>query len=307
MNAAFAFSIRTKGYVGGGTLHRNNLWIDEDTDAFWEYNPATDAWTQKSDYIGDPMSHGIAIVIKGKGYVGLGLSARVDFYEYNPETNIWTRLPDYPGAGAADAIAFAIGNLGYIGGGASCMTGAHGMPHSDFWEYDPANKVWTQRGDLGTAVHSAGVFAIDDTNNGYVCGGNDGIGAISTYQRYDVGTGLWSACGNLPGVIEGTAGFILNGKGYLATGRDATAPTDIFYEYIDDDDHCGSWTALTPFPGDERLYAAAFVVGKKAYVTTGTNWWDHGDENFSDTWEFCNKGGGRSRGFTAGLTHRPMH
>ena len=56
------FSIGTKGYVGAGIANE-----------FWEYDPATDTWTQKSSM---PGTYGIAgavgFSIGTKGYIGTG-------------------------------------------------------------------------------------------------------------------------------------------------------------------------------------------------------------------------------------------
>ena len=43
--AAVGFSIGSKGYIGTGVNGTSTFLSD-----FWEYDPATNAWTQKADY-----------------------------------------------------------------------------------------------------------------------------------------------------------------------------------------------------------------------------------------------------------------
>src|SRR5947207_9637065 len=44
---AVGFSIGDKGYIGTGSPF-DNTYLDD----FWEYDPATDTWTQKADFAG---------------------------------------------------------------------------------------------------------------------------------------------------------------------------------------------------------------------------------------------------------------
>src|SRR5262249_603688 len=65
--ASTGFSIGGKGYLGTGydfTLgHQRDL---------WEYDPITNAWTQKADIQGVARGAAVAFAINGKGYLGTG-------------------------------------------------------------------------------------------------------------------------------------------------------------------------------------------------------------------------------------------
>src|SRR5438045_7987523 len=86
---------------------------------FWEYDPATDTWTQKADFGGVARNRATGFSINGKGYIGTGWdgSFRKDFWEYDPATNTWTLKADFGGTARYSAPGFSIGNKGYVGTG----------------------------------------------------------------------------------------------------------------------------------------------------------------------------------------------
>jgi hypothetical protein len=86
-SGAAGFSIGSKGYIGTG--YDSNISDQKD---FWEYDPATNAWTQKAD-LGEAIVGRIAAVgfsIGSKGYIGTGYGGYPvwwlnDFWEYTPD------------------------------------------------------------------------------------------------------------------------------------------------------------------------------------------------------------------------------
>ena len=95
------FSINGKGYVGCGYSSSGGL------SDFWEYDPATDIWTQKSDYPITGTWAGCAFAIGNKGYFTLGTSGGgfvydQSLYEYDPNNNAWTMKSPCPGGGRQD-------------------------------------------------------------------------------------------------------------------------------------------------------------------------------------------------------------
>lgn len=121
---AVGFSIGNKGYVGTGQLFvvGPNSTFTNAFDDFYEYNPATDTWTQKANFPGVARAYAVGIECGGKGYIGLGGSndqtlSFTDFYSYNNVTDIWTAQTNMPGVGSADAGIFTIGTDFYVVGG----------------------------------------------------------------------------------------------------------------------------------------------------------------------------------------------
>jgi N-acetylneuraminic acid mutarotase len=134
--SAAGFSIGSKGYIGTGQFYDGD---DYDYNDFWEYDPATNAWTQKADFAGSARSSATCFTISGKGYVGTGYidynnHELKDFWEYDPSTNTWTQKADFGGAARTSAAGFSIGSKGYIGTG-----GDYPTFYKDFWEYTPSS------------------------------------------------------------------------------------------------------------------------------------------------------------------------
>src|SRR5690606_23222705 len=94
--------IGNKGYLGTGNDANGNK-----TD-FWEYDPATDTWTQKAVVPGYGRDEAAGFTIGNNGYIGGGYAPKT-FYEYNPATNSWTQKANIPGSYAYENVGFSIG------------------------------------------------------------------------------------------------------------------------------------------------------------------------------------------------------
>jgi len=81
---AFAFTIGNKAYVGGGDAGTAQL--PNYKNDFWEYDPALDKWTEKSNFAGGLRCAAVAFCIAGKGYVSMG-----DGFSYLTK-GIWVRV-----------------------------------------------------------------------------------------------------------------------------------------------------------------------------------------------------------------------
>jgi N-acetylneuraminic acid mutarotase len=179
--AAAGFSIGSKGYIGTGDTFDSvghNIKLKD----FWEYDPASDTWTQKADLGGAARGEATGFSIGGKGYIGTGTTVDSsgafvnsnDFWEYDPVSNIWTQKADFGGTARNGAVGLSIGSKGYIG------TGFDSSTQKDFWEFEPATNTWTQRVDFGgTAREDAVAFSIG--NAGYVT-----TGFLNFYNKQDL-------------------------------------------------------------------------------------------------------------------------
>ena len=198
---ASGFAVAGKGYIGTGwgdygnndPYNQNPILKD-----FWEYDPSTDTWTKKADFGGGiARDDAVGFSIGNKGYIGTGYSEdseetlKKDFWEYDPTTDTWTRKADFAGTARGLAIGFSIGNKGYIGTGDDGID-EMGINETDFWEYDPATDIWTQRADFGGGARIMPVgFSIG--NKGYLGMGMvyDPNGGPMTYKQdfweYDPG------------------------------------------------------------------------------------------------------------------------
>lgn len=193
---AFAFAANGKGYLGGGEgfiFGPNQTWNYAFYD-IWEYNPAANNWTQKTDcpdFTGRNL--GIATSLNNKGYIGLGCdvgqtTTRQSFWEYEPLTDTWTSKASFPGLFTVDAGAFALDSMIYVTGGVKFAPVALS---NQVYMYDAVNDVWNATTNFnGNAI--AGHVAVSDNTTAIITGGYNGsIGTRNdTWEIAPFSTGI---------------------------------------------------------------------------------------------------------------------
>lgn len=271
-----SFSIGTKGYLGLGHI---NAVSNVEYEDFWEYDPATNTWTQKANFGGGLRYHAVGFSVGNKGYVGMGREDDGDYqndlWEFDPISNTWLQKSNCPGGDRRGSVAFVINNIAYVGSGE--VQG--GAVSNEFYAYDAALDSWYPIADFpGMERTSAVAFSIG--SKGYF--GTGGLAFGSTdFWEYDPAMNQWTQLADVGTIPRMEAcGFAVNGKGYIGTGDDFSSGTSYadFWEY---DVAADTWTQIDDFPGISRRYMTAFVIGNKAYAGVGTN-----GTNFKDWWEF---------------------
>jgi N-acetylneuraminic acid mutarotase len=262
-----SFSIGGKGYVVNYYDIR-------------EYDPATNSWTQKTNFPGVNRKAPIGFSIGTKGYCGTGSTSLTnvklkDFWEYNSITNSWLQKRDFPGAARELAIAFSIGSKGYLGIGAGS---AYYL--NDFWEYNPVNDTFIQKANFpGDKRWRSACFSI--MNKGYIATGEDSTGSklLIDLWEYNPANNSWTKKANLPASgRRHPIGVGIGAKGYVGTGENGTNWLNDFWEYNPSNN---SWTQIANFGGTTRYKAIAFVIGLKMYVGAG----EHSTALY-DFWEY---------------------
>jgi N-acetylneuraminic acid mutarotase len=273
---ATAFEIGNKGYYGGGHINSGTSITYED---YWEYDAATNSWTQIANYGGGLRYHSSAFTLGNEGYVGCGEngshSYTNDWWKYVPEVNTWFPIASLPSAPRRGGTAFAIDGKGYFGTGQS----DEGY-HTDFYAYNPDTDSWIELAEFPGEPRSASVSFINDAK-GYVGTGHKVGEALSDFYEYDPATDTWTAKTSVGGSIRQDAmAFAIDGKGYIGTGNDNLGNDfgDI-WEYDFDAD---TWTQIGDFGGAKRRYAVTFVIDNIAYLAAGTD-----GTNFKDLWAFA--------------------
>ena len=161
---AVGFSIGNKGYIGTGAIDGsvNNSYYND----FWEWDQATNTWTKKADFGGDPRGGAVGFSIGNKGYIGTGSDGNTtlfnDFWEWDQATNIWTRKADFAGTPRSGAVGFSIGNKGYIGTGRDLS-----ITNKDFWEWDQQTNTWKSSAEFFGGPRAAAV-GVTIGNKGYI-------------------------------------------------------------------------------------------------------------------------------------------
>lgn len=217
-------------------------------------------------------SDGVAAVVGGKAYVGLGQNGSgtlKDWWEFNPVGNVWTQKTDFPGTARIGAVAFVANNKIYVGTG-NDFSGT-GFKR-DFFEYDPASNSWSAKADFpedfnsGAGITSGVAFAID--NIGYVGLGNTGLNNTKAFYRYSPATNAWTAITPFAGTGRtGAVGFSLEGAGFVGMGYGALSPnfTDL-WRY---DSGSNAWSQMPTKTGTGRGGAAVAVIDLNAFFFGG--------------------------------------
>lgn len=270
------FSIGNKGYIGGGHINSGITITSKD---FWEYDPATNAWSQIADFGGGYRYHGTAFGVGNYGYVGLGENStneyKDDFWKYIPLINTWVQVANFPGVSRRGACSFVINDTAYVGLGQTDLGYA-----TDFYKYIATSNSWIPIANfIGQARSSAVAFSLN--SKGYVGTGHILGNDSKDFYCYDPTTNSWTQKADVgPTTRQDATGFSINGIGYIGTGNDVLGNFnfDDFWAYDFDAD---TWSQISDFEGQGRRYFVSFVINNVAYCGTGTN-----GTNFRDFWAF---------------------
>jgi len=151
---------------------------------FWEYNPSTDKWQQKTDFPGGKRMAAVSFVLNDKGYLGSGLmdafTPTNDFWSYDPTNDTWSGIANLPASPRVGLVSFVIGNEAYVGLGDDYTNF-----YVDFWKYNASDSTsWIRVVSPKTPVRLGGIsFTID--NIGYFGTGWDKTNYFSDFWSFD--------------------------------------------------------------------------------------------------------------------------
>ncbi len=289
------------GYVGLGMNKKGDYLTD-----FYSYDPTiggSGVWDKKADFPGIGRTKAVSFSVNGELYVGSGYSGILgsdgdsigclkDFYKYTPSTDTWTQIDDLPlveGEGISGATAFTLGTKGYV----LCGADAEDNASKYYYIYDSETGEWTQGKDFpGNKLVGAASFVIG--NKAYVGAGISNSSPQSGWYSFDGTT--WVSLHSLKtndsddtskdddygnNIVRGnTAAFVMNGKGYFATGASSSvASLSTVWEYNPTND---TWYERTGFEGSSRSYAVGLTINGQGYITTGSS----SASVFDDIWRF---------------------
>jgi uncharacterized delta-60 repeat protein len=216
---AICFAIGNKIYVGLGysvnspVLNYNSEYLSD----FWEYNTATDEWTERASfaYGNSPRINSSCFTLNGKAYVIGGIDAfgtyKNDVWEYDPQIDSWTQKSNFPGAARHSATAASVFGIGYFGTGWSF----NNNNLKDWWSYDSNADSWTQQASLTTPTTDN--FA---TTSSVVEGNIYLVGANYTCA-YDVLTNSWIQKPTLPANLYYAKSFGIDSFLYVIGGQES--------------------------------------------------------------------------------------
>jgi len=245
-----------------------------------QYDPVTDAWTEKADmptaraFLATSVVDGKIYAIGGETSWGGTQLAAVEAYD--PVSNTWTRKADMPTArdtetSAVNGIIYAIG--GYRNGAAISTVEA----------YDPVTDTWAKKANMPTArtLHST------QTINGkiYVMGGQtmSTFAAFSTVEVYDPETDTWARKGDMP-VPRIFYTSVVDDKIYGFGGRATRGgpPLSSVFEY---DTVTDTWAEIGNLPVNNGSPQVS-TVGRRIYVMGGSSADYPFNSVLSTVWEF---------------------
>jgi N-acetylneuraminic acid mutarotase len=130
-----------------------------------------------------------------------------------------------------------------------------------------AQGTWTQKASmLGNPRYNLLGFPIGE--NGYIAGGTfGGLTVTSDCQEFDPAANLWIQKAPMPAAFRAGAAFSGGGYGYTTTGVNEAMFIQELYEY---NALGNNWSTISSFPGDVRMYASGFNIGRNGYITCGS-------------------------------------
>lgn len=147
--------------------------------------------------------------------------------------------------------------------------------------------VWIKKNDLPGGIIPETGFAIGD--KGYALNGFHKDNPANDFWEYDPLANTWTRKADFPEAgRERAVSFSIDGKGYLATGGFYSSELSAFIflkELWEYDPSADNWNRKADFPGEERMNAVAFSVGKKGYVGLGFGGTGNLGE-FKDFWAY---------------------
>jgi N-acetylneuraminic acid mutarotase len=197
--------VGTKIYFGLGISFENATPIYYHD--WWEYDPATEQWTQKANFPGVARTGATAFAAASKAYVVGGYTREVtkaylkQTWQYDPASDTWQHKANFPGAARDHAAGFGIGDKGYVGTGRGEIiinNNPNFIYFNDFYEYNALTNTWMQKASYpGPTRWDAYAFMI--LGNGFIGGGYNSRAGYRDLHMYDHLTNAWVEKADYPG------------------------------------------------------------------------------------------------------------
>lgn len=232
---AVAFSLNGKGYVVGG-FNRDEQ--KEELGDTWMYDPATNNWSQKSNFGGTARYNALGFSINGLGYVGTGFDGdnyMNDFWEYNPSSDSWHEIISFRGQKREEAFSFIVDDRVFIGGGRN-----NGLYQADLWEFDAITGNWQdisidddddEYGDFSSAVRRIYAVTFVISGKAYIGTGSNGQD-LSSFWEFDPIANTYESVTDFEGASRVLANsFVIGGRPYVLTGQSGTRMLDDMWSF----------------------------------------------------------------------------
>src|SRR6266850_1743769 len=224
----YGAALNGKMYVMGGWDEGKAAGIN------YEYDSATDKWTQKK---GMPRAahHAAIATANGKLYViggfvppkdtqiptGGAWEPIADVWEYDPAADSWKSLGPMPTKRGA-AVAVQVGGKIYVIGGRTGHAFILSATNTDVVEeYSPISDMWSAPKERMPTPRSGGAWGTDGRRI-YVAGGEvttkELVGAFRAVEAYEPATNSWISLPPMPMPRHGIAGAVIGNEFHLVSG-----------------------------------------------------------------------------------------
>jgi N-acetylneuraminic acid mutarotase len=255
---AVGCATENRGYLGLG--HVNGSGVDISYKDWWEYDPSSDAWSQKANY---PVNnHGAtSFVVNDQPCVGGGSSLNGEFFKFDPIQNTWNPIAVCPFFNPGDTQGFSVNNKGYVYVGQQMA------------EYDPSTNGWSLKA-TPPIIFGSWTCSFTIEGSGYIKAG-------TKLFEYKPIHNTWTQRAEFPGASSGGSyGFSILQRGFVTCGYvgGLSTVTDQVWSFYPG---TNSWQLELEFPGTSRRFPVAFSIHERGYFGTGTN-----GINLNDFWQY---------------------
>ena len=145
-----------------------------------------------------------------------------------------------------------------------------------------AQTSWIQKSNLpGTARTGAVSFAIG--NYAYTGLGYSGTTVLKDFWRYSPSSNSWMQIADFGGdARQNAVAFVVNDTVYIGTGDNGYPTYARYNDFWKYNPSQNKWIQVKDFGGSARTGAAAFAIGDRGYVVTGSI----GSDELKDVWEY---------------------
>lgn len=233
----YVFSINNKAYIGMGVFD------DYPSNAFYAYDPASNAWSAISSFAGTQTLFGAffnsgqyGYIVGGQQRTPSGFIKVNDVWRFDPAHDSWKKLSPFPGIPRELANGFTLNNKGYVVGGS---IQAPNSAINEAWAFEFSTESWTQLASMPFEAGVTGQFTFGLNGKGYVGGGNnnDTNGISQFVYEYDPSADTWTKKEKiLNPIMFGTAYVNIGNVGYVICGWSNNYPysegSQSFFEFI---------------------------------------------------------------------------
>jgi N-acetylneuraminic acid mutarotase len=255
---AVGCATENKGYLGLG--HVNGSGVDISYKDWWEYDPASDTWSQRANF--PVYNHGAtSFVVNDQPCVGGGSALNGEFFKFDPVQNTWNPIAPCPFFNPGDTQGFSVNDKGYVFLGQQMA------------EYDPSSNSWSLKAQA-PMVFGSWTCSFTIEGSGYVKVGNK-------LYEYKPEHNTWTQRANFPGSSTGGSyGFSILQRGFVTCGYvgGLSTVTDQVWSFYPG---TNTWQMEMAFPGAKRRFPVAFAIHNRGYFGTGTN-----GINLNDFWQY---------------------